>query len=71
MREQWNEFDQETYLCTISDDVNRFLTFVLKIKQFVVDAKYRGNKARFINHGKNHANLIAKVIISSKFKLVC
>jgi len=51
MREKWNEYDQETYLCTVSDE-------------FVIDAKYRGNKARFINHGKNHANIAARYSFS-------
>ena len=30
--------------------------------QYVIDAKYRGNKARFINHGKEYANLVSRVI---------
>jgi len=51
MREKWNEYDHETYLCTVSDE-------------FVIDAKYRGNKARFINHGKNHANIAARYSFS-------
>lgn len=49
MREKWNNYDQETYLTTLSDE-------------YVIDAKYRGNKSRFINHGKEYANLIARVI---------
>ena len=63
LRENNTNIDKAVYIFYIADDVKLFYIFKINWK-LIIDAKYIGNKARYINHDMYEPNVMPRVFFS-------